>query len=71
MTGGAFAYNFVELTRNLTTSAEGYKILARDRLVVDSLQRFRVDFQLRLVVRNLLVFVSLICEMPIVDGREL
>lgn len=52
MTGGAFAYNFVELTRNLTASAEGYKILARDRLVVDSLQRFRVDFQLRLGTRS-------------------
>ena len=71
MTGGAFAYNFVELTRNLTTSAEGYKILARDRIVVDSLQRFRVDFQLRLVVRGLLVFVSLICEMLLAEVREL
>ena len=71
MTGGAFAYNFVESTRNLTTSAEEYKIFVRNRLVVDSLQRFRVDFHLRLVVRGLLVFVSLICEMPIVDGREL
>ena len=54
MTGGAFAYNFVELTRNLTTSAGR------------CLQRFRVDFHLRLGVRALLI-----CEMPLAEGREL